>query len=49
MARWQRHARLGFGLFAIAFAVALWFVIGRRQPPCVLRPLSGWIPKRFRR
>ncbi len=38
MARWQRHARLGFGLFAIAFAVALWFVIGRRQPP--VRPAA---------
>ena len=28
MARWQRYARLGLGLFAVAFAVTLWLVIG---------------------
>ena len=33
MARWQRHARLGVGLFAIAFAIALWFLIGERRTP----------------
>ena len=32
MARWQRHARSVFGIFAVAFAVALWFLIGERQP-----------------
>jgi lipopolysaccharide export system protein LptA len=33
MARWQRRARLGFGLFAVVFAVVLWFVIGERRGP----------------
>lgn len=33
MARWQRHARYVFGIFAVAFAVALWFLIGERQAP----------------
>ena len=33
MARWQRRARLAFGVFALAFAVALWFIIGERKPP----------------
>jgi lipopolysaccharide export system protein LptA/lipopolysaccharide export system protein LptC len=37
MARWQRFARLGLGLFALAFAVVLWFATGTRTtaPPVV--------------
>lgn len=39
MARWQRHVRLGLGVFAVAFAVGLWFIIGeRRSPPAVPAP-----------
>jgi lipopolysaccharide export system protein LptA len=36
--RWQRHARFGFGVFALGFAIALWFLIGQRQgaPPAAL-------------
>jgi lipopolysaccharide export system protein LptA len=33
MARWQRRARLAFGVFAVAFAAALWFIVGERKPP----------------
>jgi lipopolysaccharide export system protein LptA len=33
VASWQRHARLALGLFAVAFAVLLWFIIGERKPP----------------
>jgi lipopolysaccharide export system protein LptA len=33
MARWQRRARFGFGLFAVVFAVLLWFLIGERRGP----------------
>jgi lipopolysaccharide export system protein LptA len=45
MARWQRYARFGFGLFAIAFALALWFVIGRRQPPAPPAAVERLDPK----
>ena len=45
MARWQRHARLGFGLFALAFAVALWFLIGERQPPTPRAAVQRLEPK----
>lgn len=33
MVRWQRYARIVLGLFAVAFAVTLWFLIGERQVP----------------
>ena len=33
MARWQRHARLGLGLFALVFAGALWFAKRDRPAP----------------
>jgi len=45
MARWQRRARLGFGLFAIAFAAILWFVIDERRPPVASRGVERIDPK----
>ena len=45
MARWQRHARLGLGLFAIAFAATLWLVIGERRPPAAVEPIERLEPK----
>ena len=44
MARWQRHARLGFGLFAAVFAVVLWFVIGERRAPPPAAPVQQLEP-----
>lgn len=41
--RWQRHARIVFGVFALAFAIALWFLIGERQgaaPPQAVQRLD---------
>ena len=40
MASWQRPARLAFGLFAVAFAAVLWFVIGERQQPLPAEAIS---------
>jgi lipopolysaccharide export system protein LptA len=41
MASWQRPARLALGVFAVGFALALWFIMGERQeaapPPAVDR------------
>jgi lipopolysaccharide export system protein LptA len=45
MARWQRHARLGFGLFAAAFAIVLWFVIGERRAPPPAAPVERLDPE----
>jgi lipopolysaccharide export system protein LptA len=45
MARWQKHARLGLGLFAVAFAAMLWFVIGERQAPPPVQPIERLDPK----
>jgi lipopolysaccharide export system protein LptA len=45
MARWQRHARLGFGLFAIVFAAVLWFVIGERRAPPPAAPVQRLDPE----
>jgi lipopolysaccharide export system protein LptA len=45
MARWQRRARLAFGVFAIAFAVTLWFIIGERKPPPVPPAVQRIDPK----
>ena len=44
MARWQRRARLGFGLFAAAFAIVLWFAIGERQTPTPAAPVERLDP-----
>lgn len=40
MARWQRRARLGFGLFAVAFAGVLWAVSGERRSSSSAPPLT---------
>jgi lipopolysaccharide export system protein LptA len=45
MARWQRHARLGLGLFAIAFAATLWLVIGDRRQNTAVEPVERLDPK----
>ncbi|HXG89083.1 MAG TPA: LptA/OstA family protein [Vicinamibacterales bacterium] len=37
MARWQRHARLGLGIFAVVFAAVLYFVIGERRTPAAVQ------------
>jgi lipopolysaccharide transport protein LptA len=44
MARWQRHARLALGLFAVAFAVVLWFVIDERRAPGVVQGVERLDP-----
>ena len=45
MARWQRRAQLGFGLFAAAFAVVLWFIIGERREPTAPPPVQRLDPE----
>lgn len=45
MSRWQRHARFGFGLFALAFAAALWFVIDERRPSVASRGVERLDPE----
>ena len=45
MSRWQRQARLGFGLFALIFAAILWFVIDERRPPAPARGVERLDPK----
>jgi lipopolysaccharide export system protein LptA len=45
VSRWQRQARLGFGLFALIFAAILWFVIDERRPPAPTRPVERIDPK----
>jgi lipopolysaccharide export system protein LptA len=45
MARWQRRARLGFGLFAAAFAILLWFTIGERRQAAPPPPVQRLEPK----
>jgi lipopolysaccharide export system protein LptA len=45
MARWQRHARLGLGVFAVAFAVVLWLVMGERQAPASAPAIERLDPK----
>lgn len=45
MAPWQKHARLGLGLFAITFAVVLWLVIDERQPPPPIQGVERLDPK----
>jgi lipopolysaccharide export system protein LptA len=45
MARWQRRARFGFGLFAAAFAIVLWFVIGERRTATPAPPVARLDPK----
>ena len=44
MARWQRHARLGLGLFAIAFAATLWLAIGERRQQAAVEPVKRLDP-----
>lgn len=44
MARWQRHARLGLGLFAVVFAGVLWFVTGERPTPAPAAPIERLDP-----
>lgn len=39
MARWQKRARIGVGLFGVAFAIVVYAAIGERQPAApVARP-----------
>ena len=45
MARWQRLARLGLGLFAIGFAGALWYVKGERTAPPPVQGVERIDPK----
>ena len=45
MARWQRHARLGLGLFALAFAGVLWFAKRDRPSPPPPAPIERIDPK----
>jgi lipopolysaccharide export system protein LptA len=45
VSRWQRRARLGFGLFAAAFAVMLWFTIGERRTTPPPAPIERLDPK----
>ncbi len=45
MARWQQHARLGLGLFAVVFAAVLWAVMGERQAPAPVVPIERLDPK----
>jgi len=45
MARWQRHARLGLGIFAVGFAIALWFLTGVRQVPAPVQGVERLDPK----
>jgi lipopolysaccharide export system protein LptA len=45
VSRWQRQARLGFGLFALIFAAILWFVIDERRPPAPARGVERLDPK----
>lgn len=45
MTRWQRHARLGLGLFALAFAAALFFIIGDRQQQRAVEGVDRLDPK----
>jgi lipopolysaccharide export system protein LptA len=45
VSRWQRQARLGFGLFALVFAAILWFVIDERRPPAPTRGVERIDPK----
>lgn len=45
MTRWQKHARLGFGLFAVVFAAVLWLVIGEREPAAPAQAVERLDPK----
>jgi lipopolysaccharide export system protein LptA len=45
VSRWQRQARLGFGLFALIFAAILWFVIDERRPPAPSRGVDRLDPQ----
>lgn len=45
MTVWQRRARAGFGLFAAAFAVVIYFNIGERQAPVAATPPPRLDPK----
>jgi lipopolysaccharide export system protein LptA len=44
MARWQRHARFGFGLFAVAFAGVVWFMLNERQAPSPVQAIERLDP-----
>lgn len=45
MASWRRPARLALGLFAVAFAAALWFLIGERQAPSPVEAIARIDPE----
>jgi lipopolysaccharide export system protein LptA len=45
MARWQRYARLGLGLFAVGFAGVLWFATAERTEPPPPAPIERLDPK----
>lgn len=45
MTRWQRHARLGVGVFGIAFAIIVYAAIGDRQTASPLQRLDRFDPR----
>src|SRR5688500_14821248 len=45
MARWQKPARIGFGIFAVGFAAVLWFVTGERRTPPPVQGVERLDPK----
>ena len=45
MARWQRYARLGLVLFALGFAVSLWYLRGERQVQAPVQTVERLDPK----
>ena len=45
MARWQKRARVGLGVFAVTFAVVLWLMMGERQGPAPAPVVERLDPK----
>ncbi|MET0214554.1 MAG: hypothetical protein ABW292_16200 [Vicinamibacterales bacterium] len=45
MARWQKRARAGLGVFAVTFAVVLWLMMGERQGPAPPPAIERLDPK----
>lgn len=44
MSRWQRRARLGLGVFAVGFAVTVWFLMEERRAPAPVQPVQRLDP-----
>jgi lipopolysaccharide export system protein LptA len=45
VARWQRHARFALAIFAIGFAIFLWFNVGERLVPAPVPSIDRLDPK----